>query len=318
MPQNMKLKALLMGMTSYAPVLHKFISRGTGGTISARYCYSVWLRHLIMAHQNGQAALPEVVAEIGPGDSLGIGLAALLSGASRYYAFDIVAFSNKERNLEVFKELVDLFEKRERIPDEREFPELRPCLECYDFPDHILIDAHLREALKRSRTKLIRDAILDKNSSGNKDIDIAYFVPWYDAGFLKPATVDMIYSQAVMEHVDGLENTFKALRVWLKPGGLTSHQIDFKCHGTAKQWNGHWAYSDLVWRIIKGKKPYLLNRQSHSAYIELLQRTGFDVVCDIKIKAPSGIRREQLAARFKNMSDDDLTTSDAFIQAIKK
>jgi hypothetical protein len=57
-------------------------------------------------------SMPQTLAEPGPGDSLGVGLAALLSGISNYYALDIVRFSSPERNSKVFEELVSLFKAR--------------------------------------------------------------------------------------------------------------------------------------------------------------------------------------------------------------
>jgi len=71
----MKIRTLLGGIASYIPELYALFSRGTGGTISARYCYGVWLRHLVMAHENGLSIQPDTIIELGPGDSLGIGLA---------------------------------------------------------------------------------------------------------------------------------------------------------------------------------------------------------------------------------------------------
>ena len=150
------------------------------------------------------------------------------------------------------------------------------------------------------------------------NIQISYFVPWYDPKVIKEESIDMIYSQAVMEHVNDLAYTYEQLYRWLKPGGFMSHEIDFRSHGTAKDWNGHWAYSDFVWKLIKGKRPYLINRQPLSTHINLLEKFGFEVVCDMKTKDSSGIERKVLASRFKNMFDDDLTTSTAFIQAVKK
>lgn len=313
----MNIKPLLKGIATYIPGLYKLASRGTGGTISARYCYSVWLRHLTMAYKNGLSTQPDAIAELGPGDSLGIGLAALISGANNYYAFDIVEYARNKRNIEIFDELVNLFKKREKIPDETEFPRVKPYLESYEFPNHILTDERLNEALKQDRIESIRNALLNLGSGNRNNIQISYFVPWYDSKVIKEESIDMIYSQAVMEHVDDLAYTYEVLYRWLKPGGFMSHVIDFKSHGTAKEWNGHWAYSDFVWRLIEGKKHYLLNRQPHSAHISLLQKFGFEVVCDMKTKDTSGIERKHLASRFKNMSDDDLITSTAFIQAVK-
>ena len=313
----MNIKPLLRGIATYIPGLYKLASRGTGGTISARYCYSVWLRHLTMAYKNGLSTQPDAIAELGPGDSLGIGLAALISGANNYYAFDIVEYASNKRNIEIFDELVNLFKKREKIPDETEFPRVKPYLESYEFPNHILTDERLNEALKQDRIESIRNALLNLGSGNRNNIQISYFVPWYDSKVIKEESIDMIYSQAVMEHVDDLAYTYEILYRWLKPGGFMSLVIDFKSHGTAKEWNGHWAYSDFVWRLIKGKRHYLLNRQPLSAHISLLQKFGFEVVCDMKTKDTSGIERKRLASRFKNMSDDDLITSTAFIQAVK-
>jgi len=105
----MKIRPLIFGIASYFPVINRYGAKGTGGTDSARYCYSVWLRHLVMAKRNGLGPFPRVVAELGPGDSLGIGLAALLSGCDRYFALDVVDHANARSNLEIFDELVELF-----------------------------------------------------------------------------------------------------------------------------------------------------------------------------------------------------------------
>lgn len=43
-----------------------------------------------MAYKNGLPVHPDTVAGLGPGDSLGFGLAALISGADKYFAFDVV------------------------------------------------------------------------------------------------------------------------------------------------------------------------------------------------------------------------------------
>jgi len=61
-------------------------------------CYEVWLKHPTLLWENQLQAIPNTVAELGPGDSLGVGLAALLSGASKFYVLDVVLFANQTRN----------------------------------------------------------------------------------------------------------------------------------------------------------------------------------------------------------------------------
>ena len=98
-------------------------------------------------------------------------------------------------------------------------------------------------------------------------------------------------------------------------GGVVSHQIDFKCHGTDDEWNGHWTYPDFAWTLVRGKRPYLLNRQPCSLHLALMRETGYEIVNVQVVNTPSKLARTQLASRFRGMSDEDLTTSGAFIQA---
>ena len=314
----------IKGMATFIPGLYPHLLNllrpgRTGGTVSARYCYSVWLRHLVMAGGSGLSTQPNVVAELGPGDSLGIGIASLLTGAEVYYAFDVVRYASNWCNLQILGELIELFRRREPIPDEREFPEVRPQLASYEFPRAILTDERLRQALREDRLQAIHQAVLScghKDVSDEKRVHISYCVPWSASNLIRPKTVDVVFSQAVMEHVDNIESTHGALRQWIKPEGYVSHTIDFRSHGTAPTWNGHWGYSDLEWTIVRGRRPYLLNRQPHSAHLRLLQKSGFKVVVDLKERDTTGIGRDKLAQQFGSLSDDDLTTPTAFVQAV--
>jgi hypothetical protein len=310
----MKLRNVALGLASYVPGAFQLLTEGTKGTDTARYCYSVWLRHLVMAYGNGLSRVPGTVAELGPGDSIGIGLAALISGADDYFALDVVNYANLQRNLDIFDELVKLFKTRAGIPGEEEFPDVKPYLSSYEFPGYVLSDEDMKAALDTKRLEGIRQSISTVNQQGS---NIRYIVPWFDSGNIKKESVDFIFSQAVLEHVDDLPGTYNALYSWLKSSGLMSHQIDFKCHRMAGEWNGHWTYSDFQWKLVRGARPYLINRAPHSEHVRLIGETGFEVTCDVTVKSPSNIRRRKLAPHFKDLSEDDLTTSGAFIQATK-
>jgi Methyltransferase domain len=312
---DMYITPVLKGIATLIPGVKNFVVKRTGGTDSARYCYAVWLRCLLMAYENGLSVQPKIVAEIGPGDSLGIGLAALISGTEKYYAFDIFKYANYERNIVVFDELVKLFEKKENIPSEIEFPNLKPYLKSYDFPDHILNEYRLTECLEQERIEKIRRNL--KTIDDDKETNIQYFVPWYNTEIIEEMSVDMVFSQAALEHVDDLEDAYKKQYCWLKPNGFVSHQIDFKSHGITKEWNGHWKYDNFTWKIIQGSRPYSLNRQPHSMHIELLKKNNFEILCDIKTENLEGICREHLATEFCSISNEDLICSGSFIQAIK-
>lgn len=301
------------GAATFLPGMQRLLRRRTGGTDSARYCYSVWLRHLTLAVRNGRCAFPACVAELGPGDSIGVGLAALLSGVEGYLGLDLATHAELERNLAIVEELIELFARRSAIPADKEFPEMRPRLARYDFPDDVLTANRLAAALEPARLDRIRRSA---RSPGTPDAMIAYYAPWVDAAVIRPASVDMILSQAVLEHVDDLDGAYDAMRRWLRPGGLVSQQIDFRSHGFAAEWNGHWAYSDFAWRIVRGRRPYLLNRQPRSAHARLLATHGFRVLYEQAATRSTGIARRRLAQRFRDMSDEDLTTAGWFVQAV--
>jgi hypothetical protein len=305
----MKIGALSRGLATYVPGIAALQrhATSTGGTDSARYCYSVWLRHLVKSYQYGRCTQPPSrVAELGPGDSIGIGLAALLCGADRYYGLDALPLANLRRNLQVFNELIGLFQARAAIPGDDEFPGVEPRLRSYEFPDAILTcpDEGRIERIRRS----IEDPV-------NSESMIRYVAPWWNPEIIERGGVNMIFSQAVLEHVDDLETAYCAMQAWLAPGGWLSHQIDFGCHDTAHEWNGHWTYGDWTWRMLRGRRAFLINRAPHSTHLRLLREAGFAIVCDETATAPA-VDRRRLAARFAPMSDADLTTRGAFIQAV--
>src|SRR5688572_1910025 len=171
----------LPGVARLPPVQRVFKrhSLGTHGTNEARYCYSVWMRHLSCAAASGLDTDPKAVAELGPGDSIGIGIASVLTGAERYFAFDVVAHANTARNLEIFERLVELFRSRAAIPDGSEYPRVGPTLDDYRFPDKLLSEQRMQAALEPGRLARIRESIQHTDS---RDSMIQYRAPWSTQG----------------------------------------------------------------------------------------------------------------------------------------
>lgn len=310
----MFIKQLLIGLLTYTPVYRNYFWKSTGGSVNARYCYSVWMRHIILGHRNHLfRSYPKVVAELGPGDSLGIGITALISGVEKYSAFDVVNYTSVMKNLEIFEELVQLFKNKSRIPDNKEFPRIKPFLEDYEFPEDIFSDEMIKVATAKARLDAIRRNI----EQVDKAEFITFQVPWYNCQVNTESQVDMIYTQAVLEHVEDLETTYSAMKLWLKKGGFISHQIDFKSHGLAKEWNGHWRYPNFVWKIILGRRLYLINRKPCSVHLKLLEKNNFELKVEQKVKLRSKYKKTELAKEFRDISDEDLETAGQFFQAVK-
>ncbi len=308
------LQHVLFGLATYVPGVKNIRRHQTGGTDTAQYCYSVWMRHLNSFAQFTENKVPKIIAELGPGDSLGIGLAALLSGAERYIGLDVAQYASNHRNHQIFDELVSLFKNRAFIPDDAKFPRVRPKLNTYNFPSHILSDARLADLLETNRIEHIRWSLDHIN---HPDSCIRYVAPWFGAGEIRKNEIDLIFSQAVLEHVDQLEDSYSIMAHWLKPSGMMSHQVDFKCHGLSKHWNGHWAISDFTWKLVRGNRDYLLNRATLSTHFKFLEKAGFKVLSSQKVTTQSSIERHNLAGNFRKLCDEDLNTSGVFFVAKK-
>jgi len=311
----MSVAVIAKGLATYV-VPRAWLNRSEGRTLAARYCYSVFLRHLTKLYEAGADTDPKTVAEIGPGASIGTGIAALIAGAERYHGFDIKAYGSSPRNLAVFDELTALFADRTPIPGSDEFPRIKPELDDLKFPDRAIPAARLKRALKPQRLERLRAALTDE-AMARPDAVVSYVAPWFEQGNVRAGSVDWIFSQAVMEHVDDIEATYRACHAWLKPGKAMSHQIDFKSHGTAAAWNGHWAYSDFAWRMARGARAYLINRAPHSVHAAALRAAGFELRADQTVERTDGLARARLAARFRALGDDDLKTAGAFVIAVR-
>lgn len=305
----MELKPVLKGLASYVPGLYAWRSRrGHLRTANAEYCYSVWLRHLKLLDESDGFTIPKTVAELGPGAALGVGLAALLSGADTYYALDIVEYSRIESNLELLDDMVAFFRRRTPVSTGYAGDSPEPT-----FPRHILTDELLAETLSEPRLADIRRAIAAPDGRSGP-ITIKYTVPWSDPAVIRRHEVDLIVSYSVLEHVDDVPGTYDAFAQWLRPGGRMSHSVDFRSHFDTKAWNSHWQYSEPVWKLVVGKKPFLINRQPYSVHIAEMKKRGFEITREAQ-KREQGLPREDLAPRWRSVSEDDYTCAEAMIQA---
>jgi hypothetical protein len=300
-----KTPQIVKGLLTHVPVLDQWRKRraATGGSDSARYCYSVWLRHLSILGSAGFRVSGAQVGELGPGDSIGIGLAALLSGAKGYIGVDLVAFAGKANLLEIFQELVQMYFNYETIPGQKEFPQVRPKLISYTFPQHLINCSDLAARAETVKREL--------NHGLTRSTLITYKAPWYSPDVITRSSLDLIFSQAVLEHVDALHETYSAMSAWLKPGGYASHVIDFGAHQLSPFWNGHWAYSEREWRLVRGRREYLLNREPLSTHVKHAEEAGFEIIQLLRDYDDRGLSPRSLAPSFQVLSTEDSRTRGA-------
>ncbi|WP_017925504.1 class I SAM-dependent methyltransferase [Thioalkalivibrio sp. HL-Eb18] len=137
--------------------------------------------------------------EYGPGDVPGVALLMLAHGAARVTCVDRFALSQRSPfQLEVLQCLLDGLD-----PEARE-----RAAACFEHPG----DPASGFRRERLEYRVTRDGLSGLN-----------------------ADVDLIYSRAVLEHVNDLDATFRDMAKALKPGALAVHQVDLKSHGLHRE-----------------------------------------------------------------------------------
>ena len=290
-------------------------ARAGGATGSALYCYGVWLKHLCLAWQRGMRSMPHTVVELGPGSSVGTGLAALLCGAQRYIGIDSVRHATAASSREVLRELVTLFRSRAPRPA-KGWPDYDALLDARLFPAGILSEERLAEALSPERLRWIERAV-ERLDSSAQDPCLRY-ATWSEPAPLGEGEADLVFSHVVLNVADRVDRLYGHMGAWLRPGGWTSHQIDFTSLGLTPEWNGHLQYGDALWRLIAGRRPFFARRERLSRHLALLHQNGFQTMTALRGLRFDGIPRERLAASLAGLSDEDLTCCTAFLIAQKR
>jgi SAM-dependent methyltransferase len=238
----------------------------------------------------------------------------MLCGADRLQALDVVRYASAGHNQSVLEELAGLLRARAPIPDEAEFPGVFPTLDDYSFPEHLMPADELRRTLDPDRVTRIGLALRGEES----DVAVDYRVPWNARAPTSPERVDLLYSQAVLEHVEDPAATWQEMARWVAPGGAISHVIDLRSHRLTAQWDGHLQYPDFWWRVVKGRRPYLLNRRSPTEHLGWIESNGFRALSASRAGKTPALRPQDLAAPFRQWSDEDRQTATVHLIGVRE
>ncbi len=121
-------------------------------------------------------------------------------------------------------------------------------------------------------------------------------------------SVDLIFSQAVLEHVRKREflDTILECRRILSPNGICSHQVDLRDHIGGGLDNLR--FSEKVWESEWiAKSGFYTNRIRYYKMLEFFCQAGFDVE-DEKVQEWAGlpVDRDDIDQDFRDSSDEDL------------
>ncbi len=125
------------------------------------------------------------------------------------------------------------------------------------------------------------------------------------------ASVDLIFSQAVLEHVGRREfaATMSECRRILMPNGVCSHRVDLRDHLGGGLNNLR--FSERVWESsFFAKSGFYTNRIQYSEMLHLFRGAGFDItVLGVNRWNELPISRSRLAPQFRSIAEDELRIS---------
>ena len=204
------------------------------------------------------------VLEIGPGDSLGTGLLALAHGARSYHAID------------AFRVRFD------------------PAVEAEVF-------ALLRATLgseESARVRNLEPAAVPSPGNGDRRLHYVNDLPLERApDRLGAGAFDVIYSNAVLEHVADPPEAAQSLATLLAPGGVMFHDIDLRSHQTFEahplQFLEH---PEWLWHMMSSRcgQP---NRARRDDWLAHFRAVGLEILAATVTKAYDDAEVERVRPR---------------------
>jgi len=312
--------SLMRGIVSIIPgsfcLYKKMHPGGNHSSANARFCYSFWLRLMVMLHESNCSKSVEDIAELGCAASIGIGIIAIISGSSRYTALELRSFDIELNSIQLFDELVELFKSRADIPDDEEFAKISIKLKEYKFPSEIFPPALHTALCNPQRLAMIRQQVGKINYASNESM-FNFIAPWESKVKELMDSFDLVFSRAVMEHTTEVDRVYSNIYSSMKRKGLMFHDIEYNSHHTSKFWNGHWGFSNFIWKLIEGRRPMMINKLPHSKHAAKIVSSGFKLIADSRVIRNSELPREWIAKKYSDLTDEDLSSYGGWFLAEK-
>lgn len=233
------------------------------------YSMRVFRLHMERAFPQGLPA-GATVLELGPGDSIASAIIARAAGASRVWLVDVGAFANPDVGF--YRALAERLREQGLVP-----------------PD-ISQASNLTDILCSCNAEYLTDGLASLR-------------------VLPHGCIDFVWSHSVLEHVRkaSLGETLRELRRILKPGALTSHNIDFQDHlGGALN---NLRFSEDIWEsAFFANSGFYTNRVPAVAMHREFREAGFDILKEGFGHWPAlPTSRAAMHADFRRFRDEELS-----------
>jgi len=215
-----------------------------------------------------------VCMEIGPGDSLLSSLSMYALGSRETYLLDVDDFANKD--MAIYLEMIDFLSSSHGVEIQE------------DIDKALSFD----ELLKSLNTHYLTEGI--KSLSKIPD-----------------SSIDMIWSQAVLEHIklNEFDEYMLELNRILKPKGVVSHRVDLKDHLSGSLNNLR--FSEKNWESdFMSSSGFYTNRIRYEDMVLRFKKAGFNIRSINAEKWDSiPIKKKYLSAEYVTLSDQNLLVS---------
>lgn len=229
----------------------------------------------------------KTIVELGPGDTIAIALFFLAYGAARVFCYDrFKLITNIKKNSTIARRILQILPEKQK-------QELQKII-SFNKKGHVQWDTYR----------------------------LKYLLNTKHLSQIEKSSVDIIVSNAVLEHVNDLENLFATMSYVMKPGGLMVHAADLGSHGLHyKTPLDFLTVPEKLWRLMTYYRG-APNRARKSQYKHLAVRNGLDI---LQFQTTKRFTREEIAT-FKFLqpslaaffSDDDLCCESILFTAQKR
>lgn len=213
--------------------------------------------------------------EYGPGDIPGVALLMLAYGAQQVVCVDRFPLASlSEKNVAVLVQLIN------SLPPEAQ----QRAMQCF---------VHPGQPASGFAAEYLKYLVKPSGLSGLSE------------------EIDLVFSRAVLEHVNDLAATFQDMRQALRPSGVAIHEVDLKSHGLHRR-NilDFLTWPQRLWSLMFSGKG-VPNRWRVDRYREILAGSGLRVlVMEQREQASLEVVQEVrpfLAKPFREVSNEDLS-----------
>ncbi len=231
------------------------------------------------------------------GTGLGVGICALIIGASKIVMFDEFNHLNYANIMDEFDYLTKLFLKNDKFK-------------------HFVMNNEQMRFLKSQLELFIRN--------GESDI-IKYYVPFIQNKYISEQKIDYLISTATFEHVEPISLGYKNVASLVDENGWLSLSIDLRSHGFtdlepdgSRSYNGHLKFNNEEWakKAEIDKRTYTINRITATEHLQIISK-DFDIKFFLKRRESQSINRVDLAPMYKWLPEDELNCSGLHVVAVK-